>query len=493
MIRRTRKIFSYFTLFVYSKSFRKSDDYLNVVKKAVLDLGGLYVKLIQFLCLRTALFPDEYKISFLSFYDAVPYEPMDLNEKLLQELGKHKMQRISWVSDQPFASGTFGQVYRGQLVEGTPIVIKLKRANLVSKLKIDFLLVKIVARIFDFIYYQTLIDIKKLVKDFEDVTYRELDYLAEAKNACYFHKYYKGHPSLYIPQTFPELSTANILIQEYVEGIPMTDIIRYKHETMGFGYRLWLHEQFGTDIFFILKDIAFELGIQAFTTHTFYADPHPGNIRILPNNRYAIIDFGIVGASPKNRRNYYQIIRLLSQRAEERSLESLSHEFLEWGAHKFYRYIEVLDEYYFDKSKGLAKLLVGKYTELLAMRREKMKNLEQLDRENFTKLYLEIIKTGQYLNVKIPEGMLAAMRTVVVYKSWAQFLEPDFHHMRETYHHILEAVDYNSLTNNDQDKEETITLEEALEHVLDWSAQLAEADMPLYNQIQKILKEPLHV
>lgn len=486
MINRITTLLRYFFLFVYYKSIRPSEKIYDVIFKAVQDLGGVYIKLIQFVCLRTDVFPNEQKIQFLSFYDEVPVQEIDIDKTLIDELGQEGVGRFLSVEKTPFASGTFGQVYKGKLKEGVDVVIKVMRKDLIPKMRIDFFLLRILSRVFGLFYYEKLIDVPKLVAEFETATYEELDYKKEAKNAQYFYEMYVGHPSVFIPKTYLNLTTDSVLVQEYVPGIPVTDLIRFKEKTKGDEYSLWLAENYKTDMKKVISDIAFELAMQGCRYDKFYADPHPGNIKILPNNHFAFIDFGIIGKSPTNRRNYYNIVKLMIQRADELDMKALGKEFLEWGAHKFYKYIETLDYHFSTGNEKLTTALTEKYMQLLDSRREKYKEIEVNAKENFVGIYVDIIKTGQFLNVQVPEGMLAAMKSVVIYKSWNTFLEPEYFHMRETYRRVIESIDPDTLINEEASEKE-VTIEEAVEGFLDWVGRVAETDIPFYNRLKSTL------
>lgn len=491
MIRRLLIALGYFLKFVYCIRILKSDQYLDIVYLAVKDLGGLSVKIIQFICLRTDIIPLDQKIKFLSFYDDVPPEPVDIRTVLTDGLGEEKLNYFKKVSDHPFACGTFAQVYRGELIDGTTVVIKVKRKNLRPKLLVDFLTLRLLAFLFNLVYYQKIVDIKKLVEEFESLTYNELDYLREARNACYFSKLYENHPYVYIPKTFLKLSTPNILVQEYIGGIALTDLIRARHYRLGQNYNEWLMENYNTDIRFVMKSLAYELGIQGFNYEKFYADPHPGNIKILPNNKWALIDFGIVGCSPRNKKNYYEITNLMLKKADELDTKRLGQEFLKWGSQEFYRCLEALD--YLGSGTDLEEIISTNYMKLLDKRREEFRRIENEEEENFVKMYLDIIKTGQKYGVKLPQGMLAVLRTVTVYKSWCQFLEPQFHCMREVYKKILENVDRSMLINYEDLAKGETSLEEAIERAYDWLGSVAESDFPLYRKIRERLGKVTYV
>jgi predicted unusual protein kinase regulating ubiquinone biosynthesis (AarF/ABC1/UbiB family) len=434
MIQRFLKIVVYFTSYSFFKLTHQKKQASDLIYRAVNELGGMYVKLIQFICLRTDIFAESDKLRFLRFYDAVPVQLIDINNFLSRSLGPDCMDNFQYIEPSPFASGTFGQVYRGKLQDGTDIVVKVLRQGVRKNLIFDFFLLRICAVLFNLLFYQTTIDVWALLHEFETLTFQELDYLEEAKNAEYFYHQYMGHPHVVIPKTYLMLCAKNILVQEYIGGVSVTDLIRNTN-----GYTQNLRP--------FMFQLAYELGLQGFLFDKFYADPHPGNIKILPNGMFAFIDFGIVGHSPNNRRNYYHIIELLIANADNMDTKQVGKEFLEWGAERLNAYLAQLDDQISSGAKTMRSLVIDKYARALEAYRNRFRQIEAIEEENFSKMYLDIIHAGEVLGVKIPEGMLATMRSIAIYKSWVTYLDPEYHMMRDVYKHIIASVDKKHLYN----------------------------------------------
>lgn len=471
MIKRLGLVVSYGITILYQKGIGASQKILDTLYQAVSELGGIYVKLIQFICLRTDIFAEQDKIRFLSFYDTVTTEQLDVWEILTKELGKDVKNQFAALEIQPFASGTFGQVYRGKLVDGTDIVVKILRPGLKVKLAFDFLIMKIAALIFTLFYEQHLINVKDLLNEFKAFTYKELDYQEEAANAQYFYNLYRNHPYVVIPKTFLHLTTKTVLVQEYVGGIPVTEILKNRGVYSG-------------NFKPVINRLAYELGIQGFTGSLFYADPHPGNIKIIPGDKFAFIDFGIVGVSPKNRRTYYNIVKEVMQSADTLNTKRIGENFLEWGAGGLSTYLSVLDAYFQGRNGKLRDLVIDKYSSLLENYRERFRIIEAVEEENFVKMYIDIIRAGELLGVKIPKGMLATMRTVAIFKSWVTYLDPEYHMMKDVYKEILSAVNQKYLINEDDLSPKRVGMEEAIENVLEWVTRIAEKDFAWYNAVR---------
>ncbi len=460
----------------------------EIIFVAVTDFGGVYIKLIQFICLRTNVFSQEDKLRFLSFYDNAPVEPLDIIAYVTRALGREKAKQFASITPTPFASGTFGQVYRARLVSGADVIIKVKRPHLLPKLAYDFFILRLLTKMFTLLVEQTIIDLDATLAEFRESTYRELDYREEARNADSFYRSFRGHPRLFIPKTYIELCTHDLLVQEYVGGVAVTDLIRHNSRYPGI-YRQWLKDHYHTDIFTLFPSIAYDIAIQGLKRGIFYADPHPGNIKLLPGNRYAYIDFGIVGTSPPDAVLYYELLSSFSKKSAEMDMAKIGTSFLSWGASNLIERAHTFDEYFSPDGRSLTQLLVGKYTDILETKRDQFGAFDE--EENFAQLCFDIVSSGSILGVRVPPQFLTSLKTMIVFKSWVSYLEPHYHFMRNTYQRILRDVDPRTLVRSAQDS--SPTLESSLEAILTWVERMGESDFVFQRTIDKQFMQHLYV
>lgn len=460
----------------------------GIIFAAVTDFGGVYIKLIQFVCLRTNVFSKEDKLRFLSFYDNAPVEPLDIKAHVARALGPQKVKQFASIDPAPFASGTFGQVYRARLTSGADVVIKVKRPHLAPKLAYDFFVLGLLTKIFTLVFEQKIIDLDATLAEFRASTYQELDYWEEAKNADFFYRQFRAHPRLVIPRTFLDLCTRDLLVQEYVGGVAVTDLIRHNSRYPGV-YRDWLKDHYGTDIFTLFPSIAYDIAIQGLKQGMFYADPHPGNIKILSDNRYAYIDFGIVGTSPPNARLYYELLSSFSKKSAEMDMAKIGTSFLEWGATNLIQRAHTFDEYFSREGESLTELLVNKYKDILETKRDQFGAFDE--EENFAQLCFDIVSSGSILNVRVPPQFLTSLKTMIVFKSWVSYLEPHYHFMRSTYQRILRDVDPRMLPRKTDVSHPT--LESSLETILDWVERMGESDFAFQRSIDRRFMQHLYV
>ncbi len=148
-----------------------------------------------------------------------------------------------------------------------------------------------------------------------------------------------------------------------------------------------------------------------------------------------------------------------------------------------YKHLMLIDGYMRGERGKLRDLVVDKYADLLDRYRERFREIEAVEEENFAKMYVDIIRAGELLGVRIPQGMLASMRTIAIYKSWVTYLDPDYHFMRDVYRDVLASINKKYMYNEDEVAVKPVILEEAVEDVLEWVSRIAEKDYPWYQSV----------
>jgi serine/threonine protein kinase len=216
---------------------------------------------------------------------------------LRHELPPEKLARITGVQPQPFAAGSFGQVYYGQLDNGQPIIIKVLRPMIRELLKYDLKLLSAFSKsFFNKLYKNMSIRMQDALRDFSAATLRETDYRSEVAFANEMYQNYKDHPTLVIPQTYSDLCTDNIIVQDYVDGISCAQLIKLAEQ--GVDPAAYIKDTLGSDLQTQLETVGYESLMGIFRFKRIQGDPHPGNIRFMTNNRVGLIDFGISAESP---------------------------------------------------------------------------------------------------------------------------------------------------------------------------------------------------
>ncbi len=461
----------------------RHDQKRQVLKTSVASLGGVYVKMMQFLMLRTEVFSTADKLEFLGFFDQVPAQKIDIESFLAAEIGTIATKTFTSIEPQPFAAGTFGQVYLATLQTGQKVIIKVKRQNLSAALAFDLFLIQVISWLASWVLDPKIVNLKRLAREFQEITWRELDYQQEVKNALALADFYRHHPTVVIPHTYAELSTKNLVVQEYIGGVSVTDLLR---QTLTNGRQdQWLADTFQTDLSFINKSLSYSLLEQSFLLDRFYSDPHPGNIKILPNNQFAFIDFGIMADSPSNKRSYYQILKSMVATQDTIDTSSLSRAFFEFAGQSLLSALEVCDEFQLTKSAVTPKV-IKQYEKQIMKNPQLLDKCRHTHRGDYAYIWQELLQLGEQFQMQLPAGMFAALRSAFLIKSFTSLLQPDVFVMKDVYHEITTSIDVHSLSEPTKQSSTLADPETALEVVADWLTNLIEHDALLYQRLIQI-------
>lgn len=267
-------------------------------------LGGLYIKFLQIVAARQ----DSQDIQIgrlkdtLSVFDKAPYEYIDAQSVLSSELSKNSSDvRLDGL--MPIAAGSFGQVYSAH-INNYPVIVKVLRPSVVKYLRFDLDLLEFIAKIISFAQPDGMLDIVSVCKEFKAVTLQEIDYEHEVRTAIALERSLVEHPVIRIPHTYEQYSTKNIIVQDRVRGIALTDVLS-DAITDKVGY---VQYALGTDLNYVMEELAVELLSGSLSETGTHGDPHPGNIYILPNNKVALIDFGIESVVDKRKPELMQLL-----------------------------------------------------------------------------------------------------------------------------------------------------------------------------------------
>ncbi|HVX57730.1 MAG TPA: AarF/ABC1/UbiB kinase family protein, partial [Candidatus Saccharimonadales bacterium] len=239
-------------------------------------------------------------------FEAVDFEDIDLPTLLREEMPDYE-QRFLTIDLKPFAAGSFAQVYRGQLRDGTAVILKILRPSLVANLKSDLKLLARIARVTGLLFRGGIVDIREIYRQFAASVRDETDYEREARNAGWFYSYFARNPAIVIPRTYAELSSAHIIVQELIGGLSLAEV--FQAQSNGHDPALFVFQRVGSSIWTQLETIGTELLIGALTAEYVIGDPHPGNIKLLPDNKVAFLDFGVAAAPPANRVAFLNLLR----------------------------------------------------------------------------------------------------------------------------------------------------------------------------------------
>ena len=262
-----------------------------------LEMGGVLIKLGQFLSSRVDVLPPEITEELQGLQDEVTPVPAEaISVVLIQELGS-LAERFAEIESEPLAAASLGQTYRARLyaedhTPGDRVVIKVQRPNIDAIVRTDLEALRVVSQwAMRYGPIRRRADVPALLEEFARTLWEELDYEAEANNAERFQRLFAANPGVYIPRFYREHCTGKVLVIENVENIKLTDLAAL--DAAGIDRK---------EVADRLLDVYFT---QIFREGFFHADPHPGNLFIKPLTepdednstpfQIVFIDFGMVG------------------------------------------------------------------------------------------------------------------------------------------------------------------------------------------------------
>jgi len=258
------------------------------LRKALEELGPIFVKFGQLLSTRPDLVPEDISIELSVLQDNVPPFSSDLFKQNVELAlsGSVDDLFLSFEPD-PLASASVAQVHAAVLADGRDVVVKAVRPNIEKTIRKDIALLYTLARLVK-TYSEDgeRLHPLEVVKDYESVIIEELNLQSEGANASLLRHNFTDSSMLHVPEIYWPYSNKDVLVMERIYGVPVTDIDRLKAAGVDFK----ILAQRGVEIFFT----------QVFEHNFFHADMHPGNIFVDATNpkspTYIAIDCAIMGS-----------------------------------------------------------------------------------------------------------------------------------------------------------------------------------------------------
>jgi ubiquinone biosynthesis protein len=285
------------------------------VRRVLEDLGPTFVKLGQVLATRVDLFGPEWLEEFSRLQDHVP--PVDweeIAEQLSEDLGAAPETLFAAIDHQPLASASLAQVHRARCLDGREIVLKVRRPGIRPIVEADLRLLQRLAEIIeseapDFAHYRP----RMLVHQFSQALRRELDFAGECRNAERVAADLGEDNVITVPKVIWDYCGERLNAQEYIDGINARDL----NAVVAAGLdRKLLARRGARGMLRMILEHGF-----------FHADPHPGNLKFLPDNRIVLLDFGMVGRLSQQRRR--EVAELL-QGLASRDADSVTNTLVVW-------------------------------------------------------------------------------------------------------------------------------------------------------------------
>ncbi len=268
-----------------------------------IEMGGVMIKLGQFLSTRVDILPEEITRELQGLQDEVPAaDSREVFALLEHELGDID-RRFAYVEREPIAAASLGQVYRAQLLPdprtgepGPQVVVKIQRPHIATLVQTDLAALRVVSRwVMRYQPIRRRANVPALMEEFALTLWEELDYESEADNADRFAQMHADNEQIYIPYVYRQHSTARVVVLEDVESLKVTDMEGMTAAGID-----------PKEVADLLLEAYFE---QVFIAEFFHADPHPGNLFVRPTAgttetgsrsfQLIFIDFGMAVTVPK--------------------------------------------------------------------------------------------------------------------------------------------------------------------------------------------------
>ncbi len=272
---------------------RQATEPLGVrIREALQTLGPIQVKFGQVLSTRRDLLPDHIANELVKLQDQVPPFPNDqAQQQIEQALGASTDTLFTTFSPEPLASASIAQVHAATLPDGTQVIVKVVRPNIVGTIKRDLQLLQLIARLAQRIIPDARrLRLTELIQDYDKTIHDELNLMREAANCTLLRRNFTDSELLYVPQIYWDYTCETVMVQERIYGIPVDQVDQLRAQ----GIDIPQLSERGVEIFFT----------QVFRDNFFHADMHPGNIFVGADGRYLGVDFGIMGTLARTDQRY---------------------------------------------------------------------------------------------------------------------------------------------------------------------------------------------
>ncbi|MHB8844472.1 MAG: ABC1 kinase family protein [Nitrospirota bacterium] len=251
------------------------------VRETFEELGLTFLKFGQVLAMRRDLLPDAYADELDLLHDQLPAMGIDAVRATIEaELGAPLTKHFAAFSETPIAAATIAQVHEATLQDGRRVAVKVQRPGLEAMIATDIAALKYLVALGErFFPRLRALDLPVVVHEFADSLNRETDFSHEARSIVLFRAALADVPDLWIPNVVAGHSGETVLTLEFAAG-ERVDLYAERFPDA-------MPKAINTLVRLMLQTI-FEEGL-------FHADPHPGNVFVLPDGRLSLLDFGMTG------------------------------------------------------------------------------------------------------------------------------------------------------------------------------------------------------
>jgi predicted unusual protein kinase regulating ubiquinone biosynthesis (AarF/ABC1/UbiB family) len=393
------------------------------------EMGGVLIKLGQFLSIRVDILPSEVTGELAGLQDEVPPDRIEnIVAQMEEDFDRPLSEIFEWLSPQPLGAASLAQAHLARLTSGQEVIVKVLRPDIDTLVETDLAAIALAIRWLK--YYRRVsqrVDLDWLAQEFTTVTRNELDLEAEGHNAEQFAHDFANNPQVYIPQVYWEYSAARTLTLENVGYIKIDDLEGI--DAVGIS-----RPEVAKEFYNIYME-------QIFVTNFVHADPHPGNVFIKPLPHPDEIEERVTNFSPDDSVPYkegrpFQVAFVdfgMVAVIPERLRAALRDYAIGAGTRDAHRIIQA----YADAGillpgadlKRLEEATADMFKRLWGVRMGQVRDLAMSEARYFMREYRDIVYEAPF---QFPADMLFVMRAIGILSGMATNLDPNFDPWTET-------------------------------------------------------------
>lgn len=358
------------------------------IRMALTDLGPTFIKVGQVLSTRVDLIGPELADELSKLQTDAPADPTEVvAATITSELKRPPRELFAAFEDEAYASASIAQVHRAILFTGEPVAVKVQKDGIQAKVEADLSILEGLAQAAED-HSQAMKDhgVVRLVKEFRRSIFNELDFERERHNIETFQANFATDETVHFPQTWPEFSSKRVLTMEYLDG-PLGSQLE---EVLTDPQDLDVFARRGADVYL---NMIFRDGF-------YHADPHPGNLMLLPGGIVGILDCGMVGRVDEGlRADLESLVGAITQGDVEDLTDTL------WARAK-------------NQPETAREELQADLTELISD--------SQGSVEDVAKILSGMLRIFQKYHVNLRNGISALLRTIVLLDGTARQISPSF-------------------------------------------------------------------